>query len=61
MGGVAIEETEHQMAARLFQNVACTHLNACVLRDSRVGRRALCWGHAVPDLDAAALHAEAGS
>lgn len=49
------------MAARLYQNVARAHLNACVLRDSRFGRRVLSGGHPVVDLDAAALHAGAGS
>lgn len=45
--GVAIEEAEHQMAARLYQNIARAHFNAHALRDSRFGRRVIYGGHVI--------------
>ena len=45
--GVAVEEAEHQMAARLYQNIARAHFNAYALRDSRFGRRVLYGGHVI--------------
>ena len=45
--GVAIEEAEHQMAARLYQNIARAHFNAHALRDSRFGRRVIYGGHII--------------
>ena len=45
--GVAVEEAEHQMAARLYQNVARAHFNAYALRDSRFGRRVVYGGHVI--------------
>ncbi len=43
--GVAIEEAEHQMAARLYQNTARAHFNAHALAGSRFGRRVAYGGH----------------
>jgi 2-methylfumaryl-CoA hydratase len=45
--GVAIEEAEHQMAARLYQNTARAHFNAHALKDSRFGRRVVYGGHVI--------------
>jgi 2-methylfumaryl-CoA hydratase len=45
--GVAIEEAEHQMAARLYQNIARAHFNAHALRDSRFGKRVIYGGHVI--------------
>ena len=45
--GVAIEEAEQQIAARLYQNTARAHFNAHALRDSRFGRRVVYGGHVI--------------
>ncbi len=45
--GVAIEEAEQQMAARLYQNIARAHFNAHALKDSRFGRRVIYGGHII--------------
>ena len=45
--GVAIEEAEQQLAARLYQNTARAHFNAHALRDSRFGRRVVYGGHVI--------------
>lgn len=45
--GVAIEEAEHQMAARLYQNTARAHFNAHALTGSRFGRRVAYGGHVI--------------
>ena len=45
--GMAVEEAEHQMAARLYQNTARAHFNAHALKDSRFGRRVLYGGHVI--------------
>ena len=45
--GVAVEEAEHQMAARLYQNTARAHFNAYALKDSRFGGRVLYGGHVI--------------
>lgn len=45
--GVAVEEAEHQMAARLYQNIARAHFNAHSLKDSRFGRRVIYGGHVI--------------
>jgi 2-methylfumaryl-CoA hydratase len=45
--GVAIEEAEHQMAARLYQNIARAHFNAHALKDSRFGKRVIYGGHVI--------------
>jgi 2-methylfumaryl-CoA hydratase len=45
--GVAVEEAEHQMAARLYQNTARAHFNAHALKDSRFGKRVVYGGHVI--------------
>ena len=45
--GMAIEEAEHQMAARLYQNTARAHFNAHALKDSRFGTRVVYGGHVI--------------
>jgi 2-methylfumaryl-CoA hydratase len=45
--GVAIEEAEHQMAARLYQNIARAHFNAHALKGSRFGKRVIYGGHII--------------
>lgn len=45
--GVAVEEAEHQMAARLYQNTARAHFNAHALKNSRFGMRVIYGGHVI--------------
>jgi 2-methylfumaryl-CoA hydratase len=45
--GVAIEEAEHQMAARLYQNTARAHFNAHALKGTRFGKRVIYGGHVI--------------
>ena len=45
--GVAIEEAESQMAARLYQNTARAHFNAHALTNSRFGKRVIYGGHII--------------
>ena len=45
--GVAIEEAEHQMAARLYQNIARAHFNAYALQGTRFGKRVIYGGHVI--------------
>ena len=45
--GVAVEEAEHQMAARLYQNIARAHFNAYALKDTRFGKRVIYGGHVI--------------
>jgi len=45
--GIAIEEAEHQMAARLYQNTARAHFNAYSLKDSLFGKRVIYGGHII--------------
>ena len=45
--GVAIEEAEHQMSARLYQNTARAHFNAYSLKDSLFGKRVIYGGHVI--------------
>ena len=45
--GMAIEEAEHQMAARLYQNTARAHFNAHALKESRFGTRVIYGGHVI--------------
>ncbi len=45
--GVAVEEAEHQMAARLYQNIARAHFNAHALKGSRFGKRVIYGGHVI--------------
>ncbi len=43
--GITLEEAEHQMATRLYQNTARVHCNLHAARDSRFGRRIVYGGH----------------
>ena len=45
--GVTIEEAEHMMAARLFQNTARVHFNQHVEREGRFGRRIIYGGYII--------------
>ena len=45
--GVTIEEAEHMMAARLYQNAARVHFDAFAAHASRFGRRLAYGGHVI--------------
>jgi 2-methylfumaryl-CoA hydratase len=45
--GITIEEAEHMMAARLFQNTARVHFNQHVEAQGRFGRRIIYGGHII--------------
>jgi 2-methylfumaryl-CoA hydratase len=45
--GVTIEEAEHMMAAKLFQNTARVHFNQHVEREGRFGRRIIYGGYII--------------
>ena len=45
--GITIEEAEHQMATRLYQNSARVHFNQHMQKDSRLGRRIIYGGHII--------------
>ncbi len=45
--GVTIEEAEHMMAARLYQNTARVHFNQHVEREGRFGRRIVYGGYII--------------
>lgn len=45
--GMTIEETEHQIAARLYQNTAKGHFDAVLQKASRFGRRIVYGGHVI--------------
>lgn len=45
--GVTVEEAEHMMATRLYQNTARVHFNLHTERDSRFGRRLIYGGHVI--------------
>lgn len=45
--GMTVEEAEHQLATRLYQNTARVHFNAHADRSGRFGRRLVYGGHAV--------------
>jgi 2-methylfumaryl-CoA hydratase len=45
--GMTIEEAEHQMATRLFQNTARVHFNAHAMKDDRFARRLIYGGHVI--------------
>ena len=47
LDGVTIEEAEHQMATRLYQNTARVHFNRHVAKDGRFGRRVVYGGHVI--------------
>lgn len=45
--GVTVEEAEHMMATRLYQNTARVHFNQFVEAQGRFGRRLIYGGHAI--------------
>jgi 2-methylfumaryl-CoA hydratase len=45
--GMTVEEAEHQIAARLYQNTAKVHFDALSARDTRFGRRLIYGGHVI--------------
>jgi 2-methylfumaryl-CoA hydratase len=45
--GVTIEESEHMMATRLYQNTARVHFNQHAEKDGRFGRRIVYGGHII--------------
>ncbi len=45
--GMTIEEAEHQMATRLYQNTAKVHFNQHLSKDGRFGRRIVYGGHII--------------
>jgi 2-methylfumaryl-CoA hydratase len=45
--GLTVEEAEHQMATRLYQNNARVHLNDVLQKKSKLGRRIIYGGHII--------------
>jgi len=45
--GMTIEEAEHQMATRLYQNTAKVHFDQSAAQDSRFGKRLIYGGHVI--------------
>ena len=45
--GMTIEEAEHQLATRLYQNTAHVHFDAMLQKESRFGRRLIYGGHVI--------------
>ncbi|MFA5119578.1 MaoC family dehydratase [Zavarzinia sp.] len=45
--GMTIEEAEHMMATRLYQNTARVHFNQWTEKDGRFGRRLMYGGHVI--------------
>ena len=44
---MTVEEAEHQLATRLYQNTARVHFDAHAAKDSRFGRRLIYGGHVI--------------
>jgi 2-methylfumaryl-CoA hydratase len=47
LDGMTIEEAEHMMATRLYQNTAKVHFDALMQKGSRFGRRLIYGGHII--------------
>jgi 2-methylfumaryl-CoA hydratase len=45
--GITVEEAEHMMATRLYQNTARVHFNLHAERESRFGKRLIYGGHVI--------------
>lgn len=45
--GMTVEEAEHQLATRLYQNTARVHFDAHGAKDTRFGRRLIYGGHVI--------------
>lgn len=54
--GMTIEETEHAMATRLYQNTAKVHFDAHAMKSSRFGRRLMYGGHVISVASALAFN-----
>jgi 2-methylfumaryl-CoA hydratase len=46
-GGVTVEEADHMLATRLYQNTARVHFDAFAARDNAFGRRLVYGGHVI--------------
>jgi 2-methylfumaryl-CoA hydratase len=46
-GGMTIEESDHMLATRLYQNTARTHFDAFLAESSQFGRRLIYGGHVI--------------
>jgi len=47
IAGFTVEEAEHQMATRLYQNSARVHFDAQMTKDTRFGKRLVYGGHVI--------------
>jgi 2-methylfumaryl-CoA hydratase len=47
LDGITVEEAEHQLATRLYQNTARVHFNLFSEREGRFGRRLVYGGHVI--------------
>jgi 2-methylfumaryl-CoA hydratase len=47
LDGMTVEEAEHQLATRLYQNTARVHFDQHAAKDGRFGRRLVYGGHAI--------------
>jgi 2-methylfumaryl-CoA hydratase len=47
LDGMTVEEAEHQLATRLYQNTARVHFNQFAEQDERFGRRLIYGGHVI--------------
>jgi len=45
--GMTIEESDHMLATRLYQNTAKVHFDAHAMKDSRFGKRLIYGGHVI--------------
>jgi 2-methylfumaryl-CoA hydratase len=45
--GITVEEAEHQLATRLYQNTARVHFDAYAARETRFGKRLIYGGHVI--------------
>ena len=45
--GMTIEESDHMLATRLYQNTAKVHFNQFVQKDTKIGRRLIYGGHVI--------------
>ena len=46
-GGMTLEEAEHMLATRLYQNTARIHFDAFLARDNKFGKRLVYGGHVI--------------
>jgi 2-methylfumaryl-CoA hydratase len=47
VNGMTVEEAEHQIGTRLYQNTATVHFNQHAAKDNRFGRRLIYGGHVI--------------